>query len=231
MKKKMLLICAALIGVVSITSAAVTSKNIVGYNKIAGPSGGGFTVIAPSFISVLGDDQTFTLNQITGNFANFDTIQLLDSLGNVESQVYYWAADNEWYDYVTDDLASDNKYVLGTGMFVYTGPNTFDGTVSGQVDDEDVVLSISSGLSLIGNSTPVPVTLGDIKFVGLNNFNTIQFLDSAGSTYSQAYYWAADGKWYDYADDEEADGWELAPALGFFLYCDGGVTVTIPKPL
>ena len=225
MKKKMLFICAAGLLTAGIASA-IESANIVGYKKVEGPVGGGFTIITSPFVSVLSPNQTFTLSQLTGNFRNNQTIQFLDSSGRVESMALYWAG--EWYDFFDDEIyVGDDPIDAGKGMFVATGTYTFDGFIAGQVEEDDITFPLNNGLTLVGNASPVTLKLEEIEFSGLRNNNTLQFLDERGRVVSMALYWA--GEWYDFYDDEiyVGDTWEVLPGEGFFVQCPGG-SITIP---
>ena len=72
------------------TASEVVSTNIVGYVMFEGISGGGWTFVAPPFISVTNDVQTYKLSSvIKGNFTSNDTLQFYDKDLKTEL-VLYW---------------------------------------------------------------------------------------------------------------------------------------------
>jgi len=230
MKKKMLFICAAGLLTAGIASA-IESANIVGYKKVEGPVGGGFTIITSPFVSVLSPNQTFTLSQLTGNFRNNQTIQFLNSLGNVAERAIYFVGEG-WFDFDDDEVyVGDVPRDAGVGMFVSTGSYTFDGIIAGQVEEDDIEFPLNNGLTLVGNASPVPLMLEKFEFSGLRNNNTIQFLNANGNVIDRVIYYVGEG-WFDFYDDEiyVGDTWEILPGEAFFVQCGGG-SVKIPTAL
>ena len=220
----------------AIAGAAVAAdSNIVGYVNTDGENG--FTVFAPMFIECGGTDTT--LGMITGDFDEFmDTVQVLDDTLTT-STLYTWV-DVTWSSATpvwTSDFATDDSAVIiprGAGVVVSKSTTTI--LCSGEVEVGSVVIPCDPGFTVLGNPTPVKITLGDIDFLGLEEFSdTLQLLDDSLVT-STLYTWV-DVTWSgatpvwtsDFATDDS--GVELAPGAGFVLSSMNGSTVTFPAAL
>jgi len=189
--------------------AQVESVNIVGYQNIP-LTQNGFTATCATFAPIGMTDGNMTLGDIKANenFSAFeDSIQLLDSNGNVTMQATYVSqADLElwdmwpgyevgWYNSADEELElgtlNDTVLPFGTSMTVYTSYSGVTLLYAGEVIQNDVVLPlVSNGFTPVGNASPVDLTLGDI--VPNANFaafeDSVQMLDSNGNVTMQATY-------------------------------------------
>ena len=250
--RKMLLICAATLGVAGITSAA-TSANIVGYS-IDGGSKVGFRQIAPPFISVLDENQMFTLDRITGNFQFGDTLQFIDGENNTDDASTVTWVDEDfsefsnqgkigWHDENLDYVGNIKAYIAGTGILVLSDALA-DVTVSGEVNTMPMTNYVNeTGFYLFGNSAPVTNKLENIVFKGLVFGDTLQFIapdnntddaftvtwvDEDFSEFSQQ------GKvgWHDENLDYVGDIRYLLPGQGFTLLTDSDdVEIVVSAPV
>ena len=207
----------------------VVSTNIVGYDKFESASTGGFTSFTSPFVSVLSTNQMFTLRQLTGNFRTNQSIQFFDSNGNVYFRALYMFGD--WED-TNEEIVNDVPIPAGTGMFLSTGVNPFDGFIAGQVEQEDITIELAqNGFTFIGNASPVPLKLSEFTFTGLRTNNSLQFFDKDGNVYFRALYMFGD---WENINEEVINDYEVQPGDGFFVSCGlpaAGFTkihVTIP---
>jgi hypothetical protein len=215
--------------------------NIVGYQTLA-LNLGGFTHIAPTFITI-GGSQAVPLSSLTGDFAEFDSIQFIDPQAGTASQ-YFWleagsaAPDaSGWY---ADDFATsagDTPVAAGVS-FLYSSGGATGLTLSGEVGQSDVSVTIGSGFTAIGNPFPVDAVLADFGFTGITEFSTVQLMDSSFTTSGQ-YFWLEAGSaapdasgWY--ADDfaTPAGDTPVTAGQGFLVNTDAsGVTFVANSPL
>ena len=274
MKKLMCAIAAVSAG---ICLADVTSANVVGYqNKEVTPN---TMNISCSTFQMVGN-KVATLGDIKANdifaFAE-DTLQLLTGTGGTLAQYTYcnasWAAEFEslglkegWYDY--DDInnwdwestapACKNSVELpfGTMFILQSGYEGAALIYAGQVLDADKEFEIVPGtMNMLGNATPVDLTLGDIPANDIFAFaeDTLQTLTGTGGTLGQYTYcnasWAAEFEslglkigWYDYEEINNWDWESTAPesknslpipaGYGFIIQSGyDGASITIPSPL
>ena len=250
MKKKLLLLCMGLGFLVPLIASAgdgVVSTNIVGYNKTKIPTSNSYTILSPNFVSVLSDDQTFTLDRVTGNFSAWvDTIAFLSPNGRFSAPfVWYDAGDQGlnskagWYN-GDDYYIGDTNLFAGTSVLI-TAMESVDIMVSGQVETEDIVISLDkSGYYFIGNNTAVPLALEKITFTGLEGWvDTLALLYSNGK-YSAPFVWYDAGDisvtskagWYDSLDNYVGASEILQPGQGVLLTTWAeGATITIPAPV
>jgi len=256
MKKKLLFI--SMVGSLFITMAAtaseVVSTNIVGY-VLDGGSKVGFRQIAPPFISVLDDNQMFTLDRITGNFNQSDTLQFIDTSNNTYSpSTVNWitpalanAMSNQrrpgWHS--GREYVGDLEYPAGTGILLLTSMtgNPVDVYISGQVDTMPTTnYVIAAGFYTIGNSSPVTNLLENITFTGLRQSDTLQFVDFNNNTYSPfTVNWVTEAMAPAMSNQRKA-GWHmgrdyvgdiryLVPGQGFTLSTQSSlVEIIIPAP-
>lgn len=214
--------------------AQVESVNIVGYQTLSGNAG--FTVVAPTFVSVGSTTDEFTFGDIQGDFVFFDTLQFFDSAGNVNFQAY-WLDENfgltpGWYDDAQVSLAT-TPVPAGSAFFASMASGGSI-VIAGQVSADDVVISAGAGFTVIGNCRPYDVTFGDLVCTGISFFDTLQFFDAAGNVNFQAYWldenFGLTPGWYDDAQSS-LNSTVIPSGQGFFLSAaNAGATVTIPAP-
>ena len=240
--KKMLLLCTGLLLAAGIASAQVTSKNIVGYVVKEGISAG-FQQITSPFISVLDENQKFTLDRISGNFSPGDTLQFLLPDGSTDTEnIVTWLRSNAsrpvtgWY-YDGNLYAGTTPVKAGTGIILNTD-DLVDIIISGQVETENMAPPVLQGFTGLGNSSPVTIWLEDILFDGLEYGDTIQFISPDGSTDT-----ASIATWLRANVSRPVTGWyadgnvyvgdkDLLPGAGFTLLTESDeVTVVIPAPI
>lgn len=143
-----------------------------------------------------------------------------------------------WFmdDFMTpaDDVVIENGQALA-----FASQGTTAITFSGEVANEvTTITTLESGFTMVGNNSPVAITLGDLELTGATAFDEIQFLDENGATSADYFYVDADNSltgvagWF--MDDfmTSADDVVIAPGAGFFYGAVGGaVTIKIPAAL
>jgi len=243
MKKLMMTLAVSLAATALI--ADVTSVNVVGYQTIA-LALEEFTHVAPTFITVGGSAQ-ITLADLTGDFAEFDSIQTMDEDGATANE-YFWlvegsaapeAGETGWY---ADDFETPaGSVVIAAGSSVlYSSQGASELILSGEVNTNDVEVASGEGFTVTGNPFPVDTTLNAIQFVGIAEFCSVQFMDGDGATAAE-YFWLEEGSaapeagetgWY--ADDFETPVGSTVVAAGKgFLFSEqgAGTTITFDSPL
>ena len=247
--KKMLLLCAGLLLAAGITSAEVVSTNIVGYVKTEGPTGGGYTILSPNFVSVLSENQTFSLDRITGVFSEWvDNITFLFPDGSY-SEPFTWyeedyfgslGAQPGWYDPLYNYVGKTNL-LAGTAVLITTDWDA-EILVSGQVETDEIVVSYNEpGYYILGNCTPVPIALEKIRFTGLEEWVDNITLLSPDGTYSEPLTWyeedyfgslGAQAGWYDSLYNYVGETKILQPGEGVCLTTEAsGISITFPAPV
>jgi len=230
--RKMLLICAAALGVAGITSAA-TSANIVGYQKVRAL--GSFST-GPTFIKVghLADPvnvpAAWYLGDIKaeGMIPGIDYIQFLDIVGArvvveatyVDAATALEAEDPElegWWlldDIQSGDLDPENKIdtesFLAWQAFLCNFENDVNLVYAGEVITGSQTNDFSDISSpFIANFLPIDLTLGQLVCEGMEpGIDYIQFLDVAGArVVVEATY--VDAATALEAEDSELEGWWL----------------------
>ena len=217
-------------------------SNIVGYVSTVGNDNGA-TLLAPMFIECGGVNAK--LGMITGEFDEYlDTVQILDDTLAMAVE-YVWVdvtydplglTSPVWSsDYTTDD----SDVVIPRGVGVVVSKSTAIIQYAGEVEAGGVSIACDPGATVLGNPTPVTITLGQIGFTDLEEYtDTIQLLDSTLAMATE-YVWV--DVTYDplgltppvWSSDYTADdsGVELAPGVGFVLSSMNGSTVTFPAAL
>ena len=276
MKKLMCAIAAVSAG---ICLADVTSANVVGYqNKEVTPNT--MNISCSTFLPVGTDGSKAVLGDIKANdtfaFAE-DNLQLLTGTGGTLAQYTYcneeWAAEFEstglkvgWYDYEEisnwdwESTAPESKnnveLPFGSMFILQSGYEGAALIYAGQVLDADKEFEIVPGtMNMLGNATPVDLTLGDIKANDTFAFaeDNLQTLTGTGGTLAQYTYcneaWAAEFEstglkvgWYDYEEISNWDWESTAPesknslpipsGYGFIIQSGyEGAGIIIPSPL
>jgi len=218
-------------------NAQVESVNIVGYQTISMPTG--YRDYTSTFIPVGGDGTAIRLGDITpANFSgdNGDTIQFfnLNGSGSVSNTVTYYDSYG-WCDASSFEVLDDMTIPIGTGMFVYSSQADVTFTVAGEVKLDSFQLNVAAGYTVVGNSSPVAITLGDVvptNFSG-DNGDTAQFFSTTGdgAVVTTATYYDNYG-WCDASSFALLDTMVLNPGDAFFAYCSqSGASFTFPDVL
>lgn len=130
--------------------------------------------------------------------------QTLDSLG-IGGVNYAWYDIAEdglygWYNTDTGDLAQKGELVLAAGEALWVNATSEDYKLqtAGQVVTSDIAVVLRENFKLVGNNTPVPVDLTDIRVIGYEGDNGdevyAQMLDSLGIG-------GVNYAWYDIEED------------------------------
>ena len=240
MKKLMTAFAACMLA--GIVSAQVQSQNIVGYQTLTGNAG--YTVVAPTFVSVGDTLGQLTYSQITGEFQDTDNIQIFDVDGNVAATAIWLTAaglygvpTDGWYadDYST--AKGSDLIPAGAGFFVSMA-NGGNIVIAGQVSQSAVVVPTVSGYTVTGNCRPYDITYGNLDCVGLQDTDNIQIFDVDGNVSATAIWLTAAGLYGVPSDGWYADDYSTSKALdvipagqGFFVSCADVGTITIPAPV
>ncbi len=200
-------------------------SNVVGYQNFT--LNDGFTMFSPVFTSIE-DENTIDIQEIrlickdddydTG--AGLDMLQTLNKNGGTYEK-YYWvnqkngfAYQDGWY---TKNLLngdeSDLQFLVkktfkpGDGLWIKTIASQVEVSVSGNVKLNTTEFDlIENGFTAVGNCTPLPLKLQDIKLVAQEgDFNTgagldmLQTLNVNGGT-AKKYYWVNQENGFAYKD-------------------------------
>jgi hypothetical protein len=239
MKKLMMMMAAGLAATALV--AEVTSVNVVGYMTTSTPGALQYQMYTPMFVTVSGDTNRILLGSISPNQAfedNGDTISCISAGGLWMLEANY-ASDYGWFNPNDEDfeVLDEVEIVSGTGFYVRTAGSGGALVCAGEValGDLDVVLPGALKYAMVGNPTPVAITLGDIvpNQAFEDNGDTISFISSGGLWTLEANY-ASDYGWFNPNDEEfeVLDGVVLQPGDTFYVRTagDGGV-LTFPSPL
>jgi len=213
-------------------SAMAVESQVVGYQTIDIPAG--FSAATATFVTVGGDGTTSVLSDITAN-ANFEgqNIQVLSSDGNgtVVLTASYFAGLG-WFDQEDNEV---NTYAIpkGAAFIVSTGVTGAQLAFKGDVRATAFSIAIPSGFSLLGNSVPKTLTLGDItanaSFEG-QNIQILSSTDGLGSVDLTASYFAGLG-WFD-EDDNNVDATPITASTSFVVSTAAtGAQLTFPAAL
>ena len=219
----------------AISAMAVESENVVGYQTVTCASG--FTVFAPTFLTVGGTPITY--KDIKGTFEVFDNLQFFDAAGDVTFTATWYTLEaaglpDGWYDGEGNSLA-DTQILAGKAFFVSLA-NAGSVTVKGEVNKNAVTVTSEAGFTVTGNCMPKGVTYGALIVTGIEVFDNLQFFDAAGDvTFTATWYTLEaaglpDG-WYD-GEGNSLSATVIPAGQGFFLStANAGVTIQIPAPL
>jgi len=221
-----------------LVNAQVESVNIVGYQTLSLPTG--YKMTTSTFVPVGSAGTDLRLGDIVpnGSFDYFagDNVQFfaINGDGTVSSTVSYMA-NYGWFDFNNPSVMVDDMTIpAGTGMFVYTSGTGVEFLVSGEVKVDSFALLPSAGYTVVGNSTPVAITLSDIvpnaQFDYFSGDN-IQFFnpDGSGTVSITASYMTGYG-WFDFNNPSVMlDDTVLNPGDSCFAYVsNAGVSFTFP---
>ena len=211
-------------------SAQVESQNIVGYQTIDLPIG--YKMMTSTFVPVGSAGEVLRLRDITPSNFDGDTVQFFNLNGNgaiVTTATYY--AGYGWADaYNVEIMLDDMTIPVGTGMFVSSTQAGAQFLVAGEVALSSFQLAAATGYTVVGNSSPVAITLADIVPTNFDG-DTAQFFNpnGNGTVVMTATYYAGYG-WADaYNVETMLDDTVLDPGVAFFAACtQAGATFTFP---
>ena len=227
----------------------------------------GYSFIIPTFKDVGTGTATYNLQDIklVGGYGDggTDMIVVYDEFAALSGDQYYWgtvedsagdmdyAVDGWYLNMYTWDLVENVKLPLGTGLYLNLSAGSAGATVqyAGEVYQAQLEQQLEAGYNMIGNSTPVPVDLQDIKLVGAygdGGTDMIVVYDEFAALTGDQYYW---GTVEDSAGDMdyEVDGWylnmytwdfvegvTLQPGQGLYLCLSAGsagAKFILPNPM
>ena len=210
---------------------------MVGYQDIE-VSGEGFTLIAPTFEKI--DGEVFTLADLKGNFIDAESVQFTDGDFNTDKEYFYFTVEgmgvekDGWYD--EDMNLADNVPVPNGASLMFASQGTTSIQFSGAVSKSKIkVTTVDTGFTAVGNSRPMNVKLSDIKFEGVADADSIQFIDSNGGTEKEYFYFTVSGMgveadgWYD-GDMNSVDKEEIPAGSGVLFSAVNGTSVNISIP-
>ena len=201
-------------------------SNGVGYNNRTATAG--FSLQCPTFVPVDGTTVKFSDIQLVGGKGDLsETIQILDENGQCPT-TYVWA--DAWYCMDPfEDVSEKPLPANGRGVYMHVD-NAVAIQFAGQVEKGALNRTIPAGFSILGNSSNVPLTLGDLKLIGAKGdlSETIQVLDENGQC-PTSYVWA-DG-WYCMDPFGSVDDLPVAAGEGIYFHMDNPVTLQLPAQL
>ena len=197
-------------------------------------------MITPCFETVGGGDYAID-NLILEGVNDCDaTVQIVNADGSWGTQGFWF---NAWGDlpagWCTDMLGTTPAEINlkpGQAVFFKTTSNTAKAMTAGQVAGT-ITIELDSGYSMIGNATPVAISIDEILLEGVNDCDaTVQIVNADGS-------WGTQGFWFNAWGDLPA-GWctdmlgttpaeiTLEPGQSvFFKTTATGAKATIPSAL
>ena len=182
-------------------------------------------MVTSTFVPVLSIGDSLRLGDVLpSNFSggDGDTVQFFNLNGNgaIETTATYYEGYG-WFDYSSNAPLDDKVIPVGSGMFAFSSQADAEFLVSGQVKLEPISLPVAAGYTVVGNSSPVDIILGDVvpsNFSG-GDGDTIQFFNpnGNGSVLTTATYYEGYG-WFDYSSNEPLDSVVLTSGDSFFAY-------------
>ena len=241
--------------------AQVQSENIVGFQDFTGT--GSFNLTAATFVPVGTDGSAMTLGDIVGNAAfkaGSDYINLYTSQGmfitdatySNPADAAYWQIDPGWYsrdDYNDEALNNLNNTALPYGAGLAFCPVSSGAGLKyvGEVKQADNTLPAPGSFNLVGNTSPVDITLGDITgnasfkagsdYINLYTSQGMFITDATYSNPTDAAYWQIDPGWYsrdDYNDEalNNLNNTSLPAGAGFaFCPVTTGARLIVKNPM
>jgi hypothetical protein len=235
--KKLMLTLAASLAVTALV--AVESQNIVGYTTTSMPDAYQYQMYSPMFITVGGATNSIPLGSLSANqdFGdNGDYITFMDAAGSWTINATYYPGYG-WFDPDDPEIDRDDVVIAaGTGFMVSTVGEGGEILCAGEVGVGDLEVALPGPYQyvMVGNPTPVALTLGDVvanQDFG-DNGDYITFMDAAGSWTINATFYPGYG-WFDPDDPEiDRDDVVLQPGTTFMVSTVGsGGVITFPSPL
>jgi hypothetical protein len=197
----------------------------------------GYNFIIPTFVNVGGDVASY----------NLDDIKLVNAFGDgmsemivgytadatLDGHTYFWqtmegsGTPEGWYNELGEKVTT-MELPVGTGLYLNCYDTNVQVQYAGQVYKGSITNNVPSvGYSMIGNCTPVPITLQDIKLVdalGDGMSEMIVGYTADATLDGHTYFWQTmEGSgtpegWYDELGQFVED-YELAPGEGVYLNC------------
>ena len=242
MKKLMI---AGVVGLCAAVTFGLESANIVGYQNAA-LKHMGYNFVIPTFLDVGASDvdlQNIVLKGAAGDMS--ESIVVYDEDALLSGEQYYWVSEamgapngDGWYD--VNFALVDKQYTIGTGLYLNCATPGASLQFSGQVYSGTQTNNLPFvGYNMIGNSTPVPCNIQDIKLVDAvgDMSESIVVYDKDALLSGEQYYWISsamgapngDG-WYD-VNFSPVDV-TVEPGEGLYLSCpNAGVKWTLPAAL
>ena len=238
MKKLMI---AGVAGLCAAVTFGIESANVVGYQTVANGTYG-FNFVAPTFLSINNSGtsiQDIRISVPEDVITGSDELQILDEGGaTLETFVWYpasWSGLDKdgWLN--GEGALSDATVEAGKSVLINVQQDDTPITVSGEVKFEQSEINGVTGFNFVGNNTPVPLSVQDIKITVSEDVITgsdeLQILDAGGATVNTYV-------WYPAAwSGLEKDGWlaedgslldmELAPGMGVLLNLQQDSKITI----
>ena len=239
----------------------------MGYAQTTPMNTSGYSFIIPTFKDVAAKTASYDLQNIKliGGYGDggSDGIYVYNEFAALTGDYYFWgtvedsAGDKDyavdgWYNgqYGTE-LVENITLPLGTGLYLNLSAGSAGATVqySGEVYQEQLEQPLAAGYNMIGNSTPVPVALQDIKLDGAygdGGSDGIYVYNEFAALTGDYYFWgtvedsagdmdyAVDG-WYNgqYGTDL-VEGIVLQPGQGLYLNLSAGsvgAKLVLPNPM
>ena len=168
------------------------------------------------------------------------SVQIVNADGTWGTQGIWFNAYGEfpagWCTDMLGTTPADISLTPGQAVFFYTTSESAKAMSAGQVSDT-ITVDLSSGYSMIGNASPVPVAIDSITLEGVvDGAASVQVVNADGS-------WGTQGIWFN-AYGEFPAGWctdmlgttpadiTLQPGQSVFFYTTAtGAKATIPSAL
>ncbi len=232
-------------------AADVVSSNVVGYQRLTIPAGG-YALLANPFVEVGSDGETFPINdmfaddvgQSNGGMAASaaDQIQPWDSAQQKYKTYYFSSRINKWSSGSPMTAATDAFDPEAGYWYFNKGENQITLTVSGEVAQNEVEVTLVPGYSLVCNPFPVDLPLNseyiDWKAAGANGgmaasaADQIQPWDSAQQKYKTYYFSSRINKWSE-GSPMTATTASIEAGQGFWYFNKGeqDIKITLKSPL
>ena len=226
----------------TLAQLGVYYTNTVGYQQIVIPPG--FSVFTPTFTKVAGVTKN-TLDDIkvlNADGVEFDGVRYQDTildrlhrcLGKVSVNKVYSAVDDE-RGVDAGDMMPSMSWTTGSGMAkwgdnkdveLFNGEgiivnNELKTNVIFQIAGEvalDPVINVPTGFSVLGNFTPVPMTLEDIEVLNANfeEFDGVRYQDAVLDRLHRCLGKVSVNKVYSAADTERGvDAGDMMPSMSW----------------
>lgn len=198
--------------------------------------------MTPTFTPVDGTEYKLQDISVIGADGDGDVqIQLLSKDGSLLTTYFWYTVDgwdmekDGWY--TIDESPAPETLKTGVGIFVHTSKDNIELQVSGQVE-LTVSNEIVSGYTFSGNSTPIAISVQDIKAIGADGDGDvqIQILSKEGSLGTTYFWYTIDGwdmeedGWYTISEEKAEITLQAGDAL-FFHTSKDGVKLALPSPI
>ena len=204
---------------------ASVESDIVGYSTVDKQST--WTLLGINFVSLDKTSQeakTYSIQQITGDFADGDMIQAWD--GAKYTTVYYFSEETMGKAgfYNSDATLSTLQIPCGAAIWVNSSAMTH-AMVAGKVMTDSVSVEGTAGWALFAASQPVDTPVNNLQFTGLLDGDMMQIWN--GSAYKTLYYFTEEsmGEAGFYESDATLSQEVIARGTGFWVKSQNGVTL------